>query len=104
MAKKPFSELTKNFSPERLARVRAKAEALKTGATINRLRTEAGLTQAELAQRLGITQQAVSKMEWGEEIQVGTFRRVIAALGCELVVHTPNGQISLSTDQVSAAG
>ena len=48
-------------------------------------RIEAGLTQAELAERLGTTQSQVSRMErQGEDISIGTLRRYVSALGKDL--------------------
>lgn len=88
-----FAEL---MTPEQIARSDAKAEALKIGMLINRLRTGSGLTQTELADKLGVTQQAVSKMEWGEEIQLSTLQKVIAALGGEVILHMPQGDIHLN--------
>lgn len=40
----------------------------KTGAFIKALRTEQGMTQRELAERLHITDRAVSKWERGDSI------------------------------------
>ncbi len=40
-------------------------DAASIGALIRKLRTEAGLTQRELAQRLCVTDKAVSKWERG---------------------------------------
>ena len=40
-------------------------DQIKTGSLIRALRTEAGLTQRELARTLGVTEQAVSKWERG---------------------------------------
>ncbi|MDX6275820.1 MAG: hypothetical protein QOJ92_3030 [Frankiales bacterium] len=54
-------------------------------ALVHRLRTEAGLTQAELAQRMGTTQSAIARME-GSRPSLDTLERLAAAVGAELVV------------------
>lgn len=89
-----FREL---MTPAEIARSNEKAEAMKAGAMIARLREEAGLTQSELAERLGVTQQAVSKMEWGDDIKLPTLNRALAALGASLYVHTAHGDVPLTT-------
>lgn len=54
---------------------------------VHRLRTEAGLTQAELAQRMGTTQSAIARMEaGGTRPTLETLERLAAAIGQELVV------------------
>ena len=95
MPTKPWSEIEKKMTPEQIARSDAKAEALRVGILINKLRQKNGLTQQNLADKLGVTQQAVSKMEWGEEIQLSTLQNVIAALGGNIVIHMPDEDISL---------
>lgn len=44
-------------------------DQIKTGSLIRALRTEAGLTQRELARTLGVTEQAVSKWERGGSLR-----------------------------------
>ena len=54
---------------------------------VNRLRTEGGLTQAELAVRMGTTQSAIARMEGGGACPtLETLERFAAAIGAELVV------------------
>ena len=54
----------------------------RVGPVIERLRTEAGLTQSELARRLGTTQAAISKIETGRTIPgLGLLDRIASALG-----------------------
>lgn len=56
-------------------------------ALVHRLRTEAGLTQAELAARMGTTQSAIARMEGGgARPTLETLERLAAAIGAELVV------------------
>lgn len=56
-------------------------------ALVHRLRSEAGLTQAELAARMGTTQSAIARMEGGgARPTLETLERLAAAIGAELVV------------------
>ncbi len=95
MPTKPWSEIRKKLTPEQRARSEEKAKDLKIGYFVHQLREEQGLTQTELANKIGITQQQVSQIEWGEEIQLSTLRKVFSALDTELYAHTPNGEVSL---------
>lgn len=57
----------------------------ETGALLRRARTDAGLTQTELARRIGVTQPMVAAWESGaREPSVATFRRLVRALGLRL--------------------
>ena len=51
-----------------------------------RLRTEAGLTRAELAARMGTTQSTIARMEGGVRPTLETLERLATAVGSELVV------------------
>ena len=54
---------------------------------VYRLRVEAGLTQAELAERMGTTQSAIARMEGGgTRPTLETLEKLAAAVGGELVV------------------
>jgi transcriptional regulator with XRE-family HTH domain len=54
---------------------------------VYRLRTEAGLTQAELARRMGTTQSAIARMEHGgTRPTLETLERLAGAIGQDLVV------------------
>ena len=54
---------------------------------VYRLRTNAGLTQAELAGRMGTTQSAIARMEGGgTRPTLETLEKLAAAVGGELVV------------------
>jgi transcriptional regulator with XRE-family HTH domain len=73
---------------------RAAAEAYADEARISAfrelvytLRTEATLTQAELADRMGTTQSAIARMEGGgSRPTLETLEKVATAVGAELVV------------------
>lgn len=55
---------------------------------LRELREQAGLTQAQLAERIGVGQRQVSKIESGEldNAKVGTIRRYLEAVGGGLSV------------------
>lgn len=55
---------------------------------LRELREEAGLTQAQLAERIGVGQRQVSKIESGdlESAKIGTIRRYLEAVGGGLTV------------------
>jgi len=59
---------------------------------VRRLRTERGLSQQELAQRMGVTQSVVARLEaGGVEPRLSTLDRVAQALDAELEVHFQTG-------------
>ena len=59
---RPFSELTRNLTPERRARVAAKAAALREAMTLEELRNARSLSQEEVAANLAVNQPAVAKL------------------------------------------
>lgn len=64
---------------------------LALGQLIYDLRTEAGLSQRELAQRMGTTQSVISRLEegGGARNRIDTLARVATALNRHLVVSFP---------------
>lgn len=83
---RPFSELTKNFTPERRARVAAKAAELREAMTLEELRKARSLSQEEVADLLSVGQPAVAKLEKRADMHVGNLRRYIEALGGKLEI------------------
>jgi predicted transcriptional regulator len=83
---RPFSELTKNFTPERRARVAAKAAELREVMTLEELRKARSLSQEEVADSLSVGQPAVAKLEKRTDMHVGNLRRYIEALGGKLEI------------------
>ena len=83
---KPFDELTKNSTPQRRARVAAKAAALRETMTLEALRRARSLTQEEVAQALTVGQPAVAKLEKRGDMHVGNLRRYVEALGGTLEI------------------
>ena len=85
MAKK-WSELKATLPPEVIERARKKTEAMLAVIELNELRKARKLTQEQLAERLGIRQSNVSKVERRADLLVSTLREVVEAMGGELRV------------------
>lgn len=54
------------------------------GQSLKALRCAAGLTQLEMAKRLGVGQAAISKIEQRGDVQISSLRRYVEALGASL--------------------
>jgi plasmid maintenance system antidote protein VapI len=93
-----FSELRAKMSPERRARNQAAAKQMIADMLLAEIRKLTGLTQAETASAMGISQPALSKIEDQDDIQISTLRRLIEALGgtLEIIANMPGGRISIS--------
>jgi transcriptional regulator with XRE-family HTH domain len=70
-----------------------------------RLREKRGVTQQELASRLGVKQASISGLERREDIQLSTLRRVVQALGgCVQIFATfPEGRFTLEESLFDSA-
>ena len=75
------------------------------GQLVYDLRTEAGLSQRELAERMGTTQSVISRLEegGGARNQIDTLARVATALDRHLVVSFPSEVPDNLTDAVQVA-
>ena len=96
---RPFSALTKEFSPGRRARVAAKAAALNEEMSLEEMRRSRDLSQEEVAAALSVGQPAVAKLERRTDMHVGSLRRYIEALGgeLELVARFPGASVIVNT-------
>ncbi len=81
-----FSQLTTNFSPERRARIETKKNALREAMNLAEMRQALSLTQATLAETLGVGQAEISKIENRADLFVSTLRKYIKAMGGELEI------------------
>jgi ribosome-binding protein aMBF1 (putative translation factor) len=71
----------KEGTPSRME-AEKKAYAFYTGQIIERARKEAGMTQAELAEKIGTNKSYISRVETGRtEPKVSTFYRIVTSLG-----------------------
>lgn len=86
---KKFSDLAAPLyaDPARRERIETEKRAILTGLRLAELRAEQGLTQVQLAQLLGTTQENVSRIERAEETQLSTIKRYVEALGGNLELH-----------------
>jgi transcriptional regulator with XRE-family HTH domain len=74
---------------------------MSPGALIRDARREAGLTQAELAARLGTTQSAIARLERADSNpRVGTLEAALAAAGRRLEIATPAGPPAVDEEQI----
>ena len=92
--------------PEPDVETRAEVEHdLALGQLIYDLRTEAGLSQRELAERMGTTQSVISRLEegGGARNRIDTLARVATALDRHLVVSFPEKVPAKLTDAVQVA-
>lgn len=60
---------------------RARREAYQRGHQLSEMRKTVGITQAELAEALGVSQARVSRIESGEVSGIEVIRAYVAALG-----------------------
>ncbi|WP_424211242.1 helix-turn-helix domain-containing protein [Streptomyces sp. BI20] len=72
-------------------RARTATQALVLGHHLRELREEQGLTQAAVAEAVGISQARVSQIERGEIHNLETMRSYAAALGARVVVSLEYG-------------
>lgn len=75
-----------DLDPIAVAREESAIEAVITGCTLKDLRQRAGLTQAQLAERMHVSQRRVSAIERGavSRSEVDTIRSYVAALEGEV--------------------
>jgi DNA-binding XRE family transcriptional regulator len=93
-----FRELEARMPAESLARSRARAKEMLAELLLGEVRKMSGLTQEQLAAKLGIKQPTLSRLESQDDMQISTLRRLIHALGGELeiIAHLPGGDIRLT--------
>lgn len=104
MGRKKWNEVKSTVRPEVLRRAERKTRAILASMQLDELRKAVGVTQQELAERLGTYQPSISKLERRSDIFVSTLRDVVEALGGWLDVTAcfPGGEARLS--QFSSGG
>ena len=75
----------KKLSPAQRKRVEARAaELIAEEMTLRDLRKARALTQARMAEQLGITQDGVSRLEKRSDLLLSTLRKTVEAMGGSL--------------------
>ena len=94
----PFSELTKDFTPERRRRIEAMKSELLAEMPLHELRRARALTQRDLAATLKVNQPAVAKIEQRADVYVSSLRSYIEAVGGKLkiIAEFPEGEVSIT--------
>ena len=75
------------FSPEERKEYRTAETALDLASMLHHIRHTQGLTQSGAAERSGLKQQAISRLEQAaSNMQLGTLQRYLGALGYHLEI------------------
>ena len=93
-----FSELTKDFTPERRARVEAHKAELRATMPLHELRQARAMTQKAVGEVLKVNQPAVAKLERRADMYVSNLRAYIEAMGGRLniVAEFPQGSVVIT--------
>ena len=95
---KPWSELTKDFSPERRRRIDEMTRKALAEMPLHELRQARAMTQKDLAEKLNVNQPAVSKMEQRTDAYISSLRSYIEAVGghLKIVAEFPECQVAIT--------
>ena len=93
-----FNELTKDFTPERRARVDARKAELRAAMALHELRRARAMTQKAVGDALKVKQPAVAKLERRTDMYVSNLRAYIEAMGGRLniVAEFPQGSVVIT--------
>ncbi len=95
---RPFSDLTRDWSPARRKRVKDGTDQLLREMRLHELRRARELTQQDLAEKLNVNQPAVAKLEQRADVYVSSLRHYIEAVGGRLkvVAEFPEGEVAIT--------
>ncbi len=96
--RRPFSDLTRDFAPERRRRIDGMKQGLLAEMPLHELRRARALTQRDMAEMLEVNQPAVSKLEQRADVYVSSLRSYIEAAGGKLkiVAEFPEGEVAIT--------
>ena len=96
--RRPFSDLTKDFSPERRQRIDEMKRELLAEMPLHELRRALELTQRDLAESLNVNQPAISKIEQRSDVFISSLRSYIEAAGGKLkiIAEFPEGEVAIT--------
>ncbi|EPF15792.1 Antitoxin HigA [Cedecea davisae] len=82
---KTLTEVIAEFSPEDQAEIHKLTEALILETGLQLVREDLGLSQKQVAQKMGVSQPAIAAIEQrGNDLKVLTLKRYVEALGGRL--------------------
>ena len=76
-----FDTLRRRMAPERRAANEAAAAEMNREYVLAQIRREVGVTQTDMADRLGVAQPTYATQERNDNMRIGTLRRIVGALG-----------------------
>src|SRR5262245_21438402 len=79
-------------APGAAARVKEIEDELRLAAGLTALREQAGLSQRDLAKRIGVSQPRIAAIERSHNVTIGLLEQYIAALGARLEVSVVSGR------------
>jgi len=94
MAGIPLSQVRARMmaDPEFRKKYEALEEEFALIAALIDVRSKAGLTQAQVAERMGVKQPVVARIEGGSNVSFNTLKRYAHATGCKVKVEFVAGQ------------
>ena len=91
----PYEEVLKKMSAERRKKIKEKGNKLiKEYESLQAFRKAVGLSQDDLAQRLSIKQENVSRLERRKDMHISSLRKYVEALGgtLEIIITVPDDE------------
>jgi len=82
-----FNDLFEKLPSEAKSRVEKRVSESVEEMLLSEMRKMAGFTQNDLADKVGISQSALSQMENQSDFQLSTLAKLVEALGGELELH-----------------
>lgn len=94
MTFKSLDTLYEQFIPEEIDQAKVKAQAMSASLRLAEIRKAQNLTQGEIAEKMGVSQASISKIEQRNNVQLSTLIEYAHALGSQLNVEfvLPNGE------------
>ena len=85
------------MSPERQERIQKRTEELLAEVPLQELRQARAMSQAELAEVLGLNQATISKLGRRTDMYLSSLRRFVEAMGGELEISAsfPEGRVRI---------
>jgi transcriptional regulator with XRE-family HTH domain len=103
MSRKKWSEIKASNSATVRENAFWKTQRIVAALQLDELRRLVGVTQDELAERLGTNQPNISKLERREDMHISSLRDVVAALGGSLEINARFPGYSVPLRQFSSA-